>query len=97
MDVPLYFSLNWGRENNRIISKAASKVYFPKQFSLSASPKNDSNEEQSVTRHHHSVHAKWKRTTQAEYLLARSLDMDVFMGQTTTTIKNVLVPNEIFF
>ena len=36
-------------------------------------------------------------STRAEYFSASAVDMDVVMGQTTTTTKNLLVSNEIFF
>ena len=92
MSRPLYLNINLCRENDINIPK----VDFPKQFSLSANPKHVSNEEQSITRYHHSIYAKGKRTTQSEYFSARSVDMDVFRGQTTTTIRNLLAPNDIF-
>lgn len=40
---------------------------------------------------------KGKRTTRAEYLSSRYVDMDVLRGQTNTTIRNLQPSNDIHF
>ena len=55
--------------------RSIPKVNFPKEFSLSANPKHfSSTVSEVITRYHHSVHAKGKRTTRAGYFSPSSVD-----------------------
>ena len=75
--------------------RSIPKVNFPKETSLSGNPKHRSCEvSEVITRYHHFVHAKGKRTTWDEYFSTMSVDNGCIRGSKTTTIRNLLASND---
>ena len=61
--------------------RSIPKVNFPKEFLFSADPKHfSSTVSEAITRYHHSVHAKGKRTTRAGYFSPSSVDIGCTHG-----------------
>ena len=61
--------------------RSIPKVNFPKELSLSANPRHfSSTVSQVITRYHHSVHAKGKKTTRAGYFSPSSVDIGCTHG-----------------
>ena len=80
--------------------RSIPKVDFPKGFSLSANPKHFSNEEQSLKLLQDIIipyMQKERDRLGLDISHPGLLIMDVFRGQTTTTIRNLLSSNDIYF
>ena len=81
-------------------TRSIPKVEFPKGFSLSANPKHFSNEEESLKLMEEIIipyYRNERRRLGLETEHPGLLIMDVFKGQTTSAVRDLLKENNIFF